>query len=157
MAKAKTKNRKRNTDGDDLIDDDAASVEVAEKPERKTKATTHKAAAAEGRKVVAANTRKVKAAAASKAKATAKKTATSKKAKASSGKRPRTAVVHEAPKVGSKFIAKYKGKTHTMTVKTVKGETVYVVKGKAYKSPSAAAVSVVDTEQKNGWVFWSIV
>ena len=176
MAKAKTKNRKRNTDGDDLIDDDAATVAVAEKPERKARETTKKQdanqrktgpaaskrAEAKAKKAGKANwdraAREGKAAADAKKDKTSKSKskATSKPKASSSGKRPRTTVVHKAPKAGSKFTAKYKGKTHTMTVKTVKGETVYVVKGKAYKSPSSAARSVITAGQKNGWTFWSI-
>ena len=125
MAK-KTRNRK-NTDGDDLIDDDVASVAVAEKPERKAKVTSK-----------------------AKSKATPKP-------KASSGKRLRTTVDHKAPKAGSKFTAKYKGKTYTMTTKDVKGVLTYFVKGKAYKNPSAAALPVVKRERgPNGWTFWGI-
>ncbi len=40
--KARAKNRKRNTDGDDLIDDDDGNVAVAEKPARKTRTRVSK-------------------------------------------------------------------------------------------------------------------
>ncbi len=144
MAKTK-KNRKRNKPvvGDELIDDANAPVAVA--PKAKAKAGTKKQKAA-GRKTEPAASKK------------AKKTSAKAKAKASSGKRPRASVEHKAPKAGSKFTAKYKGKTHTMTVKKAKGGGVaYVVKNKAYKSPTAAASAVLTAGSRaNGWTFWGI-
>ncbi len=143
MAKTK-KNRKRSkpSDGDELIDDANAPVAVA--PKAKAKAGTKKQKAA-GRKTGPASSKK------------AKKTSAKAKAKAPSGKRLRVSVEHKAPKAGSKFTAKYKGKTYTMTVKKAKdGGVVYVVRGKSYKSPSSAARSVLDAGQKNGWTFWGI-
>ncbi len=153
MAKTK-KNRKRSkpSDGDELIDDSNAPAAVA--PKAKTKTQTKKQKAA-GRKTGPAASKKD---GAKKAASSKKAKKTSAKAKAPSGKRPRTSVEHKAPKAGSKFTAKYKGKTHTMTVKKAKdGGVAYFVKGKAYKSPTAAASAVLTAVSRaNGWTFWGI-
>lgn len=144
MAKAKKAKRidrgNPTTDGDDLIDDDDATVATA--PKRHTpKAKAKSAPKASSKK---ATTRK------------AKKTKTAKPKASSNGRRARSSVEHKAPKAGAKFTATYKGKKHTMTTKNVKGVLTYFVKGKAYKSPSSAAASVIDAGQKNGWTFWGI-
>ena len=152
MAKAKTKNRKRNTDGDDLIDDDAVSVAVAEKPAKKAREATKKQTA---------NPRKTGPTASKRAEAKAKKSSSPIKDKAekpSKAKVPARGnrLVHTPPKAGKVFTRSFKGKEHKMTIKAKGDGIVYVVQGKSYPSARRAASAVTGAET-NGWTFWDII
>ena len=135
MAK-KTRNRKKNTDGDDLIDDDAVSVAVAEKPARKARVSKDDTAP-EAKKTGASKAKKTSA---SKAKVSAQ----------------RNRFVHTPPKAGKVFTCSYKGTEYKMTIQAKDDGIVYVVQGKSYPSARRAASAVAGTE-KNGWTFCNIV
>ncbi len=153
MAKTKTRKRSKATDGDEMVDD-TGSVAVAKKPakaKQSSKPAQTKKQKAGGRKTGPAASKSK----ASKSKAKSKPAA--KAAKASSKSKPRAVVAHKAPKAGSKFEAVYKKKTYKMTVRKGKdGAVEYVVKGKAYPSPTAAASAVLTAGRSNGWTFWGI-
>ena len=155
-AKAKTKHSK-STDGDDLIEDDAASVAVAARPEKPARAKR----ASKNGTASKAQTKKQKAGARKTGPAASKAKASSEQAKASSG---RAVFNHKTPKAGKKFERVYKGKTHTMTVKaSAKAESgvVYVYQGKTYADPTDAASAAIRVGKDratgtNGWFFWGI-
>lgn len=62
---------------------------------------------------------------------------------------------HTVPPVGTRFKRRYKGKVYTLIVIEQDGQTLYMVGGKAFRAPSAAAKSITRTEI-NGWIFWGI-
>jgi hypothetical protein len=62
---------------------------------------------------------------------------------------------HNPPPPGKEFKHTFKGVSHTMTVVSEGGRTMYRVGGRVFKSPSAAAKSVAG-HAVNGWKFWHI-
>ena len=59
------------------------------------------------------------------------------------------------PEPGCVFQREYKAKTYEMLVVLETGQISYKVGAVVYRSPSAAAKSVTNTEV-NGWSFWEI-
>jgi len=62
---------------------------------------------------------------------------------------------HVAPKIGSQFEKKYRGKQYVLTVISEGGQTMFRLGKSSYRSPSAAAKTITGGEV-NGWKFWSI-
>ena len=62
---------------------------------------------------------------------------------------------HQPPAIGSKFTKRFKDKEYTMTVVQTETGSGYKVDRTVYRSPSAAAKSITETEV-NGWYFWKI-
>jgi hypothetical protein len=62
---------------------------------------------------------------------------------------------HATPKVGSKFQHKHMGTLYIMTVVELDGGIGYEVLGTVYRSPTAAAQSIVgEHTSTNGRTFW---
>ncbi len=61
----------------------------------------------------------------------------------------------DLPKVGAVFEREYKGKVYCL--KVIKGPTgiAYQLSGHIFKTPTAAAKSIVQVEV-NGWAFWKM-
>jgi hypothetical protein len=64
---------------------------------------------------------------------------------------------HEVPKTGSSFRHRYKGTLYIMTVVSSGDGVGYEVLGTVYRSPTAAAKSIVGKDTPtNGRAFWSM-
>lgn len=61
----------------------------------------------------------------------------------------------ELPKVGSTFERKFRRKTYQLKTVGAPGGVAYELAGKTFKTPTAAAKSIVKHEI-NGWVFWKM-
>ena len=61
----------------------------------------------------------------------------------------------ERPKAGSVFEKTYKGKRYRLKVVNSPSGPVFERNGHIFKSPTAAAKSIVQHEV-NGWVFWKM-
>lgn len=59
------------------------------------------------------------------------------------------------PKIGRVFERTYKGTLHRMRVVDNAGTVSYELNGRCFKTPTAAARSITNTEV-NGWIFWHI-
>jgi Protein of unknown function (DUF2924) len=62
---------------------------------------------------------------------------------------------HTVPKVGAKFERTFKDRKYLLTVVRTPSGIGYEVGGQIFKSPSAAAKSIVETAV-NGWKFWHL-
>ena len=62
---------------------------------------------------------------------------------------------HTSPIIGAVFSKDFKGKTYNMTVVKADWGLGYKVNNVAYKTPTAAAISITNNSV-NGWVFWGI-
>lgn len=59
--------------------------------------------------------------------------------------------------VGTRLVAKYKGRTHTAeVVQTAEGVRFRLEDGREFKSPSSAGSAVMGGVACNGWRFWSL-
>ncbi len=59
--------------------------------------------------------------------------------------------------VGTKLVARYKGKEYTAeVVETEKGIRYRLEDGREFKSPSSAGSAVMGGSACNGWRFWSV-
>ena len=61
----------------------------------------------------------------------------------------------ELPRVGSLFEGKYKGKVYRLKVIGAPEGIAYDLGGRTFRTPTAAAKSVVKHEI-NGWTFWKM-
>ena len=61
----------------------------------------------------------------------------------------------ELPKVGSLFERIHGGKAYKLKVVATSGGVAYELARRVFKSPTAAAKSIVKYEI-NGWVFWKM-
>ena len=60
--------------------------------------------------------------------------------------------------VGTKLVARYKGKEYTAeVVKTEEGVRYRLEDGREFKSPSSAGSAIMGGSACNGWRFWSLV
>jgi hypothetical protein len=62
---------------------------------------------------------------------------------------------HVIPEVGTTFERTYKGKKFRLKVASDAQGTIYVLNSQAFRSPSAAAKSIVK-HAINGWEFWNM-
>ena len=61
--------------------------------------------------------------------------------------------------IGTRLVANYKKQAYVCIVEAgeAEGEIAFVLEGgKRFKSPSAAAMAVMDGKAVNGWRFWSV-
>ena len=59
------------------------------------------------------------------------------------------------PKTGSTYSHNYKGQVYVLKVVEDDQQVAYSLKGKVYKTPTAAAKSITKSEI-NGWRWWGI-
>jgi sensor domain CHASE-containing protein len=67
----------------------------------------------------------------------------------------RVKIERKVPKTGNKYVRKWRGINHEMTVVIEGGNIQYKVGEDYFKSPSAAAKHIIKQEV-NGWRFWKI-
>jgi hypothetical protein len=67
----------------------------------------------------------------------------------------RRAKDHKVPKIGAKFERAYNNRKYRLTVVTTPSGIGYEVGGQVFRSPTAAAKSIVK-RAVNGWEFWHL-